>query len=90
MRVADFIKAVVKAKPMHEKRAQPADSAGWMKTKDLLPLIGVRSFAGIRFPLERIVRAGFADVKRLTKVNLAYRLSPKFKTWADANLVSIL
>jgi hypothetical protein len=62
MRVADFIKAVVKAKPMHGNREQPADLAGWIRTKDLLPLIGVKTLAGIRTPLERIVKAGFAEV----------------------------
>jgi hypothetical protein len=85
MRVADFIKAVVKAKPIHVKRAQPADLAGWIRTKDLLPLIGVTTLAGIRTPLERIVKAGFAEVKLITKTNLAFRLSPKFKTWSDAH-----
>jgi len=89
MRVADFIKAVVKAKPKHIERAQPADLAGWIRTKDLLPLIGVNTFAGIRTPLERIVKAGFAEVKLITKKNLAYRLSKKFKTWADAHDAAI-
>ena len=89
MRVADFIKAVVKAKPKHVERAQPYDLAGWIRTKDLLPLIGVTTLAGIRTPLERIVKAGFAEVKLITKKNLAYRLSNKFKTWADAHDAAI-
>lgn len=89
MRVADFIKAVVKAKPMHVERAQPADLSGWIRTKDLLPLIGVKTLAGIRTPLERITKAGFAEVKLMTKKNLAYRLSPKFKTWDDAHNAAI-
>jgi hypothetical protein len=89
MRVADFIKAVVKAKPMHVERAQPADLSGWIRTKDLLPFIGVKTLAGIRTPLERIVKAGFAEVKLITKKNLAYRLSPKFKTWDAAHNAAI-
>jgi len=89
MRVADFIKAVVKELPKHVERAQPADLAGWIRTKDLLPLIGVKTLAGIRTPLERITKAGFAEVKLITKKNLAYRLSPKFKTWADAHIAAI-
>jgi len=89
MRVADFIKAVVKAKPKHVERALPADLAGWIRTKDLLPLIGVKTFAGIRTPLERIVKAGFAEVKLITKKNLAYRLSKKFKTWDAAHTAAI-
>jgi hypothetical protein len=89
MRVADFIKAVVKAKPMHVERAQPADLSGWIRTKDLLPLINVKTLAGIRTPLERIVKAGFAEVKLITKKNLAYRLSKKFKTWDNAHIAAI-
>jgi hypothetical protein len=89
MRVADFIKAVVKAKPMHVERAQPADLSGWIRTKDLLPLIGVKTLSGVRLPLERIVKAGFAEVKLITKKNLAYRLSPKFKTWDAAHNAAI-
>ena len=60
------------------------DIDGWIRTKDLLPLIGVKTLAGIRTPLERITKAGFAEVKLITKKNLAYRLSKKFKTWDDA------
>jgi len=89
MRVTDFIKAVVKEQPKHVKRAQPADLAGWIRTKDLLPLIGVKTFAGIRTPLERIVKAGFAEERRVGKALLMYRLSPKFKTWADAHAAAI-
>jgi DNA-binding transcriptional regulator PaaX len=65
------------------------DIDGWIRTKDLLPLIGVKTLAGIRTPLERIVKAGFAEMKRITKTNLAYRLSKKFKTWADAHDAAI-
>lgn len=89
MRVADFIKAVVKAKPKHVERAQPVDLSGWIRTKDLLPLIGVRSFAGIRGPLARLVRTGFAQERRISADRLVYRLSPRFKTWADANDAAI-
>jgi hypothetical protein len=65
------------------------DIDGWIRTKDLLPLIGVKTLAGIRTPLERITKAGFAEVKLITKKNLAYRLSKKFKTWDDAHNAAI-
>jgi DNA-binding transcriptional regulator PaaX len=65
------------------------DLDGWIRTKDLLPLIGVKTLSGVRLPLERIVKAGFAEVKLITKKNLAYRLSPKFKTWDDAHIAAI-
>lgn len=83
MRVADFIKAVVTDAPMHAKRAEPAD--GWIRTKEVLPLIGVKTLAGVRLPIENIVKAGFAEERREGKLLLMYRLSPKFKTWADAH-----
>ena len=82
MRVADFIKAVVTDAPMHAKRAEPTD--GWIRTKAVIPLIGVKSLAGVRGPIENIVKAGFAEEKRVGHA-LMYRLSPKFKTWADAH-----
>jgi DNA-binding transcriptional regulator PaaX len=65
------------------------DLDGWIRTKDLLPLIGVKTLSGVRLPLERIVKAGFAEVKLITKKNLAYRLSPKFKTWDAAHNAAI-
>lgn len=82
MRVADFIKAVVKETPKHVKRAEPSD--GWIRTKAVVPLIGVKTLSGVRGPIENIVKAGFAQEKRVGHV-LMYRLSPKFKTWADAH-----
>ena len=82
MRVADFIKAVVTDAPMHGKRAETTE--GWIRTKAVIPLIGVKSLAGVRGPIENIVKAGFAEEKRVGHT-LMYRLSPKFKTWADAH-----
>jgi hypothetical protein len=49
----------------------------------------VKTLSGVRLPLERIVKAGFAEVKLITKKNLAYRLSPKFKTWDAAHNAAI-
>ena len=68
-------------------QGEPKDTVtdGWIRTKDILPLIGVRSFAGIRGPLARLVNAGFAEEKRISADRLVYRLSPKFNTWADAH-----
>ena len=82
MRVADFIKAVVTDAPKPERAPVAAD--GWIRTRELLPLIGVKSFAGVRQPIENIVKAGFAQQKQVGHA-LMYRLSPKFKTWADAH-----
>jgi len=88
MRVADFIKAVVTNAPKHVKRAeQTAD--GWIRTKDILPLIGVKTLAGVRGPIARIVKAGFAEERRVNYGRLVYRLSKKFKTWQDAHTAAI-
>ncbi len=67
-------------------KVNPTDPAadGWIRTRELLPLIGVKSFAGVRQPIESIVKARFAEQKRVGHA-LMYRLSPKFKTWADAH-----
>ena len=67
-------------------KGDPTDLAsdGWIRTREVLPLIGVKSFAGVRQPIENIVKAGYAQQKRVGHA-LMYRLSPKFKTWADAH-----
>lgn len=67
-------------------KGNPTDPAadGWIRTRELLPLIGVKSFAGVRQPIENIVKAGFAQQKRVGH-NFIYRLSPKFKTWDAAH-----
>ena len=83
MRVADFIKAVSKQMPMHVERDYCGD--GWTKTMDIVPLLGFKTLAGIRGPLARMVKAGFAEQRRIRHNRLAYRLSPRFKTWTKAH-----
>jgi len=65
------------------------DADEWIRTRDILPLIGVKTFSGVRLPLERIVKAGFAEERRVKHDRLIYRLSKKFKTWADAHIAAI-
>jgi hypothetical protein len=83
MRVTDFIKAVRKEMPMHVERAVLDD--GWIRTIDIAPLLGLKTLAGVRGPVARIVRAGFAEELRIKHQRLIYRLSPRFKTWAKAH-----
>jgi hypothetical protein len=64
----------------------PADD-GWIRTREVIPLIGVKTLAGVRQPIEYIVNAGFAEKKQVGHA-LMYRLSPKFKTWADAHIAA--
>lgn len=58
--------------------------SGWTRTRDLPALIGYETLAGVRLPLRKMVKAGFAEEMRMKRGNLAYRLSPKFKTWKEA------
>ena len=83
MRVTDFIKAVRKEMPMHVERAVLDD--GWIRTIDIAPLLGLKTLAGVRGPVARIVKAGFAEERRIKHQRLIYRLSPRFKTWAKAH-----
>jgi len=83
MRVTDFLKAVRKEMPMHVERAVSYD--GWIRTIDIAPLLGLKTLAGVRGPVARIVRAGFAEERRIKHQRLIYRLSPRFKTWAKAH-----
>ena len=61
------------------------DLDGWTKTMDIVPLLGFKTLAGIRGPLSRMVKAGFAEQRRIRHNRLAYRLSPRFKTWTKAH-----
>ena len=61
------------------------DLEGWTKTMDIVPLLGFKTLAGIRGPLARMVKAGFAEQRRIKHNRLAYRLSPRFKTWTKAH-----
>ena len=87
MRVTDFIKAVSKEMPMHGERAVCDD--GWIRTIDIPPLLGLKTLAGVRGPIARIVRAGFAEQRRVKHQRLVYRLSPRFKTWALAHQAAL-
>jgi len=83
MRVADFVKAVVKGLPNNSERIEETD--GWIRTIHIIPLLGLKSLAGARGPIARIVKAGFAEERRVRHNLFTYRLSPKFKTWTDAH-----
>ena len=69
---------------LREKQASDVP-AGWLRTKDIVPLLGLRTISGVRLPIEKMQKAGFIEFRRLSPVRFIYRLSPKFKTWADAS-----
>jgi hypothetical protein len=57
---------------------------GWLKTTEVVRLLGYTTRAGVSLPLERIVKGGFAQRKTIRRGRFIYRLSPRFKTWAAA------
>jgi hypothetical protein len=57
---------------------------GWLKTTEVVRLLGYNTRAGVALPLERIVKAGYAEQKTVRRGRFIYRLSPRFKTWAAA------
>jgi len=61
------------------------DADGWIRTIHIIPLLGLKSLAGARGPIARIVKAGFAEERRVRHNLFTYRLSPKFKTWTEAH-----
>jgi hypothetical protein len=57
---------------------------GWLKTIEVVRLLGYNTRAGIALPLARIVKAGYAERKTVSRGRFVYRLSPRFKTWPAA------
>jgi hypothetical protein len=57
---------------------------GWQKTTEVVRLLGYKTRAGVALPLARIVKAGYAQQDTIRRGRFIYRLSPKFKTWAEA------
>ena len=36
---------------------------GWLRTRDIVPLLGLKTMSGARLPLERMIRAGFVEYR---------------------------
>lgn len=84
MRVADFLNAVA----VESRRAMACGQTvpnGWLLTKDIVPLLGVSTMSGVRLPLQRMITAGYVERMELSPVRFAFRLSPRFKSWAEAS-----
>lgn len=84
MRVADFLNALTD----EARKAKPGTRTlrdGWLLTKDIVPLLGVSTMSGARLPLERMIKAGYVERIEITPVRFAFRLSPRFKSWAEAS-----
>lgn len=84
MRVAEFLNAVAE----EARKAKPGTRTlrdGWMLTKDIVPLLGFSTMAGVRLPLQRMISVGFVERIELSPVRFAFRLSPRFKSWKEAS-----
>lgn len=57
---------------------------GWQRTRDLLAPLGMNTMGSAREIADRIVAAGFAERKTIGRRQVTFRLSPRFKTWKDA------
>ena len=60
------------------------NSEGWLSTRALMPVFGMRTIGSAREIADRLVAAGFAQRKRGKRGYVMFRLSDSFKTWADA------
>lgn len=58
---------------------------GWQRTRDLLAPLGMHTMGSAREIADRIVAAGFAERRTIGRRQVTFRLSPRFKTWKDAN-----
>lgn len=57
---------------------------GWVRTKDLRAEFGVATMGSTREIADRLVAAGLAERKRIKFDRVLFRLSPRFKTWKEA------
>ena len=84
MRVEDFLKAVITDKPAQTAVPQDNQGEGWLRTKDLLPLLGVSTMGSGREIADRLVASGLAERKRIKYDRVLFRLSGNFSTWKEA------
>lgn len=85
MKLEDYIEQVIgEYKDSVRTKKATAVSLGFLPTRDIVPLLGLSTLAGARLPLERMIKAGFVERKHINPVRFAFRLSPRFKSWAKA------
>ena len=85
MKLEDYIEQVIgEYKDSVRTKKACAASLGFLPTRDIVPLLGLKTLAGARLPLERMMNAGFVERKQINPVRFSFRLSPRFKSWAKA------
>jgi hypothetical protein len=84
MKPKEYAALLMRTQPTEQPINAEDAPVGWVKTTEVVRLLGYNTRAGVALPLERIVKAGFAERKSIRRGRFIYRLSPKFKTWAKA------
>jgi len=84
MKPKEYAALLMRTQPTEQPINPEEAPAGWVKTTEVVRLLGYNTRAGVALPIARIVKAGFAERKTISRGRFIYRLSPKFKTWAQA------
>jgi hypothetical protein len=84
MKPKDYADLLMRTQPAAQKNCADDTPEGWLKTTEVVRLLGYTTRAGVALPLERIVKAGYAEQKTICRGRFIYRLSPRFKSWAAA------
>jgi hypothetical protein len=84
MKPKEYAALLMRTQPTEHTNCSDETPEGWVKTIEVVRLLGYNTRAGVALPIARIIKAGFAERKTITRGRFIYRLSPKFKTWAQA------
>jgi hypothetical protein len=84
MKPKDYAALLMRTQPTEHPNCSDQTPEGWVKTTEVIQLLGYNTRAGVSLPLARIVKAGFAERKTVSRNRFIYRLSPKCKTWPAA------
>jgi hypothetical protein len=84
MKPKEYAALLMRTQPTEQPINADDAPTGWVKTTEVVRLLGYNTRAGVALPIARIVNAGFAERKTIARGRFIYRLSPKFKTWAQA------
>jgi hypothetical protein len=84
MKPKEYAALLMRAQPTAQTINADDTPEGWVKTTEVIQLLGYNTRAGVALPLARIVKAGFAERKTVSRNRFIYRLSPKCKTWPAA------
>jgi hypothetical protein len=84
MKPKEYAALLMRVQPTPQPNCADEVPDGWVKTVEIVRFLGYTTRAGVALPLERILKAGLAERRSVRRNRFIYRLSPKFKTWAQA------